>query len=290
MDFENYIKSMAENCYHVFAEMTGQPVEGVKIESIEPPFSKISYKKAIVIPYENSQESFEGRFVLGFNDLDMAVKLAGSISHKMGMPVVAEMDDWATDILFEFMNTVAGKVITEWDNIGMAADFFPPEFATDLSFEDERSGELMINSVTLCLQNDEELALLTCLEENPKSTLKGKKVLVVDDSKMVRFLLVKELTKQGCCVIEAENGLEGFIKFHANRPDLIIMDLIMPKMGGIEAIEKIREINPSVHIIILTSTSKKKEVMAAAEHKVKGYIKKPIQIDQFLKVAQSCFQ
>jgi CheY-like chemotaxis protein len=281
---------MAENCCQVFAEMTGQPAEGVNVESIKPPFSNISYKKAVVIPYENSQEGFEGRFVLGFNDVNMAVKLAGSIAHKMGMPAVDEMDDWATDILFEFMNTVAGKVITEWDNLGMAADFFPPEFVTDLSFEDERAGELMINSVTLWLQHNEKLTLLTSLEEIPKSALKGKKVLVVDDSKMVRFLLTKELSKLGCCIIEAENGLEGFIKFHANRPDLIIMDLIMPKMGGIEAIEKIREVNPSVHIIILTSTSKKEEVMAAAEHKVKGYIKKPIQIDQLLKVAQGCFQ
>ncbi|MEJ2157201.1 MAG: response regulator [Desulfobacteraceae bacterium] len=289
MDFENYIKSMAENCYDVLAEMTGQLIEGVHTESLKPPFSKISYKKAIIIPYENSQEGFEGRFVLGFNDVGMAVKLAGFIANRMGMPPVDQMNEWATDILFEFMNTVAGKVITDWDSIGMAVDFLPPEFVTDLSFEDKQPDALMINVVTLWLQNNERITVLTSLEEIPKSVLKGKKVLVVDDSKMIRFLLTKEFANQGCRVIEAENGLDGFIKYHADRPDLIIMDLIMPKMGGIEAIEKIREVNLSVPIIILTSTSKKEEVMAAAVHKVKGYIKKPIQIDQLIKVAQSCF-
>ena len=68
------------------------------------------------------------------------------------------------------------------------------------------------------------------------------------------------------------------------------MDLIMPKMGGLEAIARIREISPSVPIIILTSTSKKEEVMAAAVHKVKGYVKKPIQIDRLMQLAIKCFQ
>jgi two-component system, chemotaxis family, chemotaxis protein CheY len=107
---------------------------------------------------------------------------------------------------------------------------------------------------------------------------------------MIRFLLEKEFEKQGCQVLQAEDGLEGFIKSQASRPDLIIMDLIMPKMGGLEAISKIREISPSVPIIILTSTSKKEEVMAAAVHKVKGYVKKPIQMDRLMQLAIKCFQ
>jgi CheY-like chemotaxis protein len=62
----------------------------------------------------------------------------------------------------------------------------------------------------------------------------------------------------------------------------------MPKMGGLEAIANIREI-ASIPIIVLTSTSKKEEVMMAAKYKVKGYIKKPIQMENLVKLAKSCF-
>ena len=270
--------------------MTGQTALGIKIDQLEPPFALASFKAAIVIPYENKAERFEGRFVLGFNEERMAVKLAAAIAGHAGMPVAEQMDEMATDILFEFMNTVAGKVITEWDKFGMTADFLPPEFVADLTFEDPQSGNLLIHSITLLLSGKEQLTILTSLEEIERNPLKDKKVLVVDDSKMIRFLLDKEFCKQGCQVVQAENGLDGFIKAQASLPDLIIMDLIMPKMGGLEAIAKIREINQSVPIIILTSTSKKEEVMAAAAQKVKGYVKKPIQMDRLMKLATNCFQ
>jgi CheY-like chemotaxis protein len=290
LELENYIKSMAENCYQVYQEMTGQTALGIKVDQLEPPFTQARFKVAIVIPYENKAERFEGRFVLGFNEERMAVKLAAAIAEQAGMPTADHMDEMATDILFEFMNTVAGKVITEWDKFGMTADFLPPEFVADLTFEGNSSGNLLIHSITLLLQGKEQLTILTSLEEIQSNPLKDKKVLVVDDSKMIRFLLDKEFGKQGCQVVQAENGLDGFIKAQASLPDLIIMDLIMPKMGGLEAIAKIREISQSVPIIILTSTSKKEEVMAAAAQKVKGYVKKPIQMDRLMQLAVKCFQ
>jgi two-component system, chemotaxis family, chemotaxis protein CheY len=284
------MKSMAENCQQVYKEMTGQTASGIHIDKLEPPFVSVSYKTAIVIPYENKKDSFEGRFILGFNDEHMAVKLARAIAGHTGMPAVDRMDDMATDILSEFMNTVAGKVITEWDQFGMTADFLPPEFVADLRFDDGHPGNLIIHSITLLLPGEEKLTILTSLEETEKSPFKDKKVLIVDDSKMIRFLLAKEFENQGCQVIQAENGLDGVIQYQANQPDLIIMDLIMPKMGGLEAISRIREISPAVPVIILTSTSKKEEVVAAAALKVKGYVKKPIQMDRLLQLAGSCFQ
>ena len=205
------------------------------------------------------------------------------------MPAIEDMDDLATDVLFEFMNTVAGKVITEWDGMGMNVDFYPPEFSGGLNFDNEGAGALLMHAIILHLQNKEKLTLLASLQETEEKPMQDKKVLVVDDSRMIRTILTKEFERQGCQVSEAENGLDGFIKCHAFQPDLIIMDLIMPKMGGLEAIAKIREVNSAVPIIILTSTSKKEEVLAAAALKIKGYIKKPISLPQLLKLAQSCF-
>jgi two-component system chemotaxis response regulator CheY len=281
---------MASNCHAVYEEMTSQSAIGTKVDKIEPPFVSARYKTAIVIPFENKKEKIDGRFVLGFNDEQMAIRLAAAIADSTGMPAVDEMDEMARDILFEFMNTVAGKVITDWDNLGLAADFSPPQFVTDLSFQNEGQGELLVNAVSLITQNNEKLEILTSIEEKGTRSLNGKRVLVVDDSKMVRHILVKEFEDQGCVLEQAENGLDGFVRTQAFKPDLIIMDLIMPKMGGLEAIAKIREIDPFVNIIILTSSSKKEEVVAAAAHKVKGYVKKPIKKEQLIALAHSCFE
>ncbi len=290
MEFEGYIKTMAELCTLIYEEMTGLPTEGVKIEALESPYTDLAYKTAVVIPYENKVEFFEGRFILGFNDQEMAVKLAAAIAQKAGMAAVDQMDDMVTDILFEFMNTVAGQIITEWDNMGLGAEFHPPEFIADLCFDSDSRQGLLIHCITLFLNNEERLPILTCFERRDKGPLKNRTVLVVDDSRMIRSILAKEFARQGCQVIEAENGLEGFVRYHSLEPDLIIMDLIMPKMGGLEAVAKIREISPSVPIIILTSTSKKEEVMTAATYNIKGYVKKPIQMEKLLSLARRCFQ
>jgi CheY-like chemotaxis protein len=186
------------------------------------------------------------------------------------------------------MNTVAGKVTTEWETIGRKADFFTPKQISEFSLQDE-SKDAAIHLVSLILTQEASISLLNILVEKANTVLKGKKVLVVDDSKMIRYLLTTEFEKQGCRVSEAENGLDGFIRNQVDQPDLIIMDLVMPKMGGLEAIARIREMSPAVHIIVLTSTSKKEEVKAAAAHKVKGYAMKPIQMDQLMELARSCF-
>jgi CheY-like chemotaxis protein len=288
LDVHKQIKSAAETCYQIYEEMTGQSADGINFEKIETLNAVEGFKIAIVIPYENKKENLEGRFVLGFSDETMAVKLAAGIAEKAGMPTVDRMDDMATDILFEFMHTVAGKVITVWDKIGLDANFFSPEFVSDLKFNGQQLGDLTIHTITLLLCDDEKVSLSVGLEETKKSVFKDKKVLVVDDSKMIRHLLTKEFKKQGCRVSEAKDGLNGFIKTHAIQPDLIIMDLIMPKMGGLEAIARIRELDTSVHIIILTSTAKKEEVVAAAALNIEGYVRKPIQMDHLLQLAQGC--
>ena len=119
---------------------------------------------------------------------------------------------------------------------------------------------------------------------------KGKSILIVDDSKLIRFMLSREFTEKGCHVIEAMDGVQGVWFAKKHKPDLIIMDLVMPKMGGLGAIEKIRETLPQVPIIVLTSTTKKEDVIQAASYKVAGYIKKPIQSGYLLEIAGRCLR
>jgi len=83
------------------------------------------------------------------------------------------------------------------------------------------------------------------------------KVLIVDDSpavrRIVRVLFEDDTTFEVCG--EAENGREGLEKAEELRPDLVVMDLIMPVMNGLDAARAIRLIMPSVPIVLLTGNS-----------------------------------
>jgi CheY-like chemotaxis protein len=76
----------------------------------------------------------------------------------------------------------------------------------------------------------------------PAQTLNAGTILVIEDYSDTRELLSVLLRKKGYKVIEAEDGLEGLLKANGADPDLIIMDLALPEMDGIETARRIREI------------------------------------------------
>ncbi|MDX2452594.1 hypothetical protein [Desulfosarcina sp.] len=71
----------------------------------------------------------------------------------------------------------------------MPADFSTPAYVNDLNFAGHHASEHIVFTVTLSIENNEEVTLLTSLEETMKSQLNDKKVLVVDDSKMIRLFV-----------------------------------------------------------------------------------------------------
>src|SRR3989338_2555781 len=86
-------------------------------------------------------------------------------------------------------------------------------------------------------------------------TIKDKneiRVLVVDDEQGMRDLLSFELGSQGYQVVTATDGVDALEKVRRNKFDLVITDLKMPKMGGMETLEEIKKIDPSVEVIIAT--------------------------------------
>lgn len=80
-----------------------------------------------------------------------------------------------------------------------------------------------------------------------------KKILVVDDEENIRELYRVELSEEGYHVELAENGNQALSKFESFRPDLVTLDVIMPGMNGIEVLQRIREKNPSVPVLLLTA-------------------------------------
>jgi CheY-like chemotaxis protein len=88
------------------------------------------------------------------------------------------------------------------------------------------------------------------------SRLAGKSVLVVDDEKFVRELIKIKLGRCGLTVIEATNGLEAIETARNRKPDIILMDVMMPKMNGFETCEKLKSDPETARIPIVMLTAR----------------------------------
>ncbi|MBN2238727.1 MAG: response regulator [Dehalococcoidales bacterium] len=101
------------------------------------------------------------------------------------------------------------------------------------------------------------------------------KILVVDDSALVRMKCSKVLTNNGYSVIEAENGQEALEKYKEFKPDGVLMDIVMPRMHGITALHEIRRIDPVAKIAMLTAMGQKAMVTSALKEGASDFVVKP---------------
>lgn len=107
----------------------------------------------------------------------------------------------------------------------------------------------------------------------------GKKVLIVDDSKVERLILKKILTELKFSIFEAENAVEGIQKANEIKPDLILMDVVMPGMNGFQATHQItfNESMKDIPVIMCTSKNQATDKIWGQRQGAKSYIVKPIQ-------------
>ena len=105
-----------------------------------------------------------------------------------------------------------------------------------------------------------------------------KKILIVDDEKDILEFLSYNLKKEGFSIYTASDGLEGLEKTKKIKPDLIIVDLMMPKMNGIEMCENIRNDKKLSNVIILFLTARSEDYtqIAALDSGADDFLKKPI--------------
>jgi len=110
-----------------------------------------------------------------------------------------------------------------------------------------------------------------------------KKVLTVDDSKVVRSMVSRHLQPYGCEVVEATNGHEGVAAAQAHKPDLILLDVTMPVMDGKETLTALRSdaSTKDIPVVLLTAESGRELVMEVLKLGAAGYIVKPFQRDGF---------
>jgi two-component system, chemotaxis family, chemotaxis protein CheY len=98
------------------------------------------------------------------------------------------------------------------------------------------------------------------------------KILIVDDSQFMRSVLKDILDTEGYESIEAENGKEAIEKFEAEKPDLLLLDIVMPEVDGKEVLEKIGK---QAKIIVISAVGQEKMVEEAKALGALDYIVKP---------------
>jgi DNA-binding response OmpR family regulator len=106
------------------------------------------------------------------------------------------------------------------------------------------------------------------------------KLLLIDDEDDFRRATVKVLARRGFEVIEAPGGREALDEIHKARPDIVLLDLKMPEMGGIETLQYIRAVDPSLPVIILTGHGDFQTALAGVKLEIVDFIQKPVDIDQ----------
>ncbi len=101
-------------------------------------------------------------------------------------------------------------------------------------------------------------------------------LLFVEDEKKIRSAYVRLLENYFTKVVSAENGEEALELYQEERPDIIIADILMPKVDGLELIEKIRRSDYDTRVILMTAHSDKERLLKATELNISKYLIKPV--------------
>ncbi len=113
------------------------------------------------------------------------------------------------------------------------------------------------------------------------------KILIVDDEETIRRTISRILKSDDYEVATAENGVAALEWVAANSPDLVLLDINMPKMDGIEFLKKARKIKADLAVIMLTASMDEQEALKTMELGASDYITKPVDVQYLLTSVQA---
>lgn len=121
------------------------------------------------------------------------------------------------------------------------------------------------------------------MKQELSKNLKNLKILIVEDEKRLAQLLKDSISNSFFSVVIASNGEDGLKKFKSFKPDIIITDIMMPFCDGLEMTLKIKELDESIPIIVLSAHSDKEKLLKAIDLGINKYFIKPFDPEELLE-------
>src|SRR5512145_1238899 len=113
------------------------------------------------------------------------------------------------------------------------------------------------------------------------------KIMVVDDERMIRWSIQQALTRDGHSVAAVETGEEAVSQASDEVPDLVFLDITLPGIDGLEVLRRLKSIDPSVTVVMVTATEDLKTAVEAMRLGAYDYVSKPFDIDRLRVIAQN---
>jgi len=119
----------------------------------------------------------------------------------------------------------------------------------------------------------------------------GVKLMIVDDSNIIRSRISRTLSEEKLEVVAtASNGQDALQQFSAKKPDVVTMDLTMPKMDGLECIRALRRLKPDVRILVVSALADKATAIQALKEGAQGFLCKPFSESDLTEAMQELLE
>jgi two-component system, OmpR family, KDP operon response regulator KdpE len=113
------------------------------------------------------------------------------------------------------------------------------------------------------------------------------KILVVDDEQAIRDALGRKLRREGYTVFLSGSGIEGLRMFHAERPDLVVLDIVMPEMDGLTVCQRVREVAETPIMMLSANAITEDDIVQGLNAGADEYLIKPIRLNEFVARVQA---
>lgn len=301
-DIECLIPFYTQGCEPVLADLAGLVMKNI-VRFITTDFYPMKIRRVNRYSYTSligQRTQGEHTICLGFATKDYDGGLL-TLASRFMKAQVNELTDESYDSICEFVNLSLGLLATNLSKQYVSVDLNPPKVYQNQTI----TGDIYVmpiwvenHMVDMILTMDHEfcfgkmaydLKIDKCQDVTNNASGKGS-VVIVDDSAMIRKVLRNLLEKHGYCVIgEAIDGEEAVFEYKSKHPDVITIDITMPKMDGIQALKEILEYDKEAKVIMITAACQTNHVVEVLKLGAKQFITKPFSEEEVIKNFEAVF-